>query len=140
MDEKIDNGSSEKLNFSAWDGTAPMERVVTVEKANPTSNFDEREYCNREIKPLIESMVEKCQARDIPVLCHIAIGHDEKNGSAICSVGILPGIRTPMSFRVIAELMKDKSRGLLKLILTSLAASNMMDAIAGMAEDGENKQ
>ena len=140
MDEKIDNGSSEKLNFSAWDGTAPMEQVVTVEKANPTSNFDEREYFKREIKPLIESMVEKCQARDIPLLCHIAIGHDEKNGSPIYSVGILPGIRTPMSFRVITELMKDKSHRLLKLIITSFAACNMMDAIADTAEDGENKQ
>ena len=117
-----------------------MEQVVTVEKANPNSNFDEREYFKREIKPLIESMVEKCQARDIPLLCHIAIGHDEKNGSPIYSVGILPGIRTPMSFRVIAELMKDKSHRLLKLIITSFASWNMMDEIAGRAEGGENEK
>ena len=135
----MDNGNCEKLNFQAWDGTSPVKQEVITDSPELSVDFDEREYFNGEIMPLLKSILEKCEKRHIPVLCSVAFSHGD-DGSGLCNTACLPGIRTPMLFRVITKILEDKNHRLLNFVFTSLAASAMMETIQEETESGENKQ
>lgn len=54
-------------------------------------------------------------------MVQLAHCNTEENGSGVCFVGIMPGARTPLSFRLIADMMNDKTGLAVKACATALA-------------------
>lgn len=57
-------------------------------------HFDETQYCDKEIMPLLEELRKKCMARNIPALIAIAPS-SQLAGCHITMLGCYPGARMP---------------------------------------------
>lgn len=98
------------------------QNTIKIDKEISDSKFDETDYFNKEIRPVLEKLVQLCSNREIPVMVELSHSNTDKDGRGVCFLGVLPGARTPMSFRLIADMMNDKTGFSVKACAIALAA------------------
>lgn len=100
-------------------------------------NFDESEFYEAEIKPVLQKLIERCNKRQLPFICGVNFANDGNKGNGISYVAGLPGARTPMTFRIFTDAMQDKTGRVLKAMVIGAA---MMRAAKKIHNDkGENE-
>lgn len=80
-----------------------MEKIIGVLEAlmrHGQETFDEMEYFEREIAPLIKDLHTKCTGKGIPLMM-LACQKLDKEGLGVRKVINFPGARTPLLFRLV---------------------------------------
>lgn len=132
MDEKIDIDNDEQFNripdfLKIPASTGGFLRDIEIDEKISDSHFNENEYFIREIKPLLEAMLDKCSRQNIPFLCCINPIHEKGKGSGIYTAAVLPGMRTPAKIRFAADLFKDKAGEVIDEIIEALTLKRFFD-------------
>ena len=80
--------------------------VKPIETEEPTEYFDEHEFVQREIDPLLAEIHRKCSERNIPCIFLVESSNDEENITESCG-GVLPRNRKSPRMKVLATLLRD---------------------------------
>ena len=95
--------------------------MIDMDHSITDPDFDEREFYEAEVKPLVQKLIESCGSRKIPFICGVNYHNDPVNGNGIAYVAGLPGARTPIRFRVFTDAMQDKSGRIFKSMVIGAA-------------------
>lgn len=80
--------------------------VKPIETEEPAEYFDEREFVQREINPLLAEIHRKCAERNIPCIFLVESRNDEKNITETSGC-VIPTARQTPRMKALATLIQD---------------------------------
>ena len=101
--------------------------IIDFEEKIDDPRFDELEFFNAEIKPLVQKLIELCKPKQIPFVCGVNFANVEGKGTGICITALMPAARTPMAFRLFTEAMQDDSQTILSGMMLGAAMAHAAD-------------
>lgn len=101
---KGDCNCQQDNNCKLW---AAYKKIRVKPKAKPkakqdldSSNFDERKFYDREIAPLVSKLYDKCESRNLPLLCAVATSKNNVYANIF-----IKRTRTPRHFKKACDII-----------------------------------